>query len=409
MKPGVHQVVASFASGDAIGNEVLGINRVLTAAGFESRIIVETANPELAHLTVDYRDALDDLHDDDLLIHHFSIGSRSSRTAFALPNRMMLVYHNITPPEYFVGVHPWLARQCYHGRRELHACRHRMELAVGDSEYNRVELEALGFPATGVLPIVPDFSHLEATPHSFVLDAFDDDLTNVLFVGRVVPNKRPDQIIRFFSAYQKLFNPDSRLILAGSYVQFEGYLAQLHQLVASLGARNVCFFGQAGNAEVTALYDVADLFLCASEHEGFCVPLVEAFFKRVPVLAYAAAAVPATMDGAGILFDTVDPLDVACLMEAVLSDEELEARILQTQDAALQRHLSHDFRSTLLGYVDGILSAPRKPPVPVAADFWQQYRLAEELEAVREARPSAFHALPPAAEGALTADVGSRA
>lgn len=408
MRPGVHQVVASFASGDAIGNEVLGINRVLRAAGYESRIFVETAASDVAHLATDFRDAIDGLDEDDLLILHFSIGSRSSRTAFALPNRMVLVYHNITPPEYFVGVHPWLARQCYHGRRELWACRNRVELALGDSEYNRIELEGLGFPATGVLPIVPDFSHLAAAPDRFVLDAFDDDLTNVLFVGRVVPNKRPDQIIRFFHAYQTLFNPDSRLILAGSYVQFERYLAQLHHLVATLGTRNVVFYGQAGNAEVTALYDVADLFLCASEHEGFCVPLVEAFYKRVPVMAYAAAAVPSTMDGAGILFDTVDPFEVACLMEAVLSDEALEDRLLAGQDAALERHLTHDFKTMLLGYIERVLAAPRRPPAPVAEDFWQQYRLAEELEEIRYTRPSAFHALPFDRKKPLAADVSHR-
>ena len=119
----------------------------------------------------------------------------------------MLVYHNITPPEYFLGVHPWLVRQCYHGRRELLPYRSRVDLALGDSEFNRRELEALGFSPTAVLPVVPDFSHLDVEPDARVYDAFDDEWTNILFVGRLIPNKRPDQLIRYFHAYQRLCNP----------------------------------------------------------------------------------------------------------------------------------------------------------------------------------------------------------
>ena len=139
---------------------MLGIQRVLRGAGYESEIFVETADPRLEDLTVDYRDLPAASHPDNILIHHFSIGSRASRIAYALPDRMVLVYHNITPPEYFVDVHPLLVQLCFLGRRELGSTRRRCDLALGDSEYNRQELEALGFPRTGVLPVVPDFSHL---------------------------------------------------------------------------------------------------------------------------------------------------------------------------------------------------------------------------------------------------------
>lgn len=407
MKPRVHQVLASLGYGDAIGNHVLGIQRVLHGAGFESDIIVETADPRLEHLTRDYRDLLDDIRPDDLLIHHFSIGSRASRTAFALPCRMMLVYHNITPSSYFVGVHPWLARQCFHGRRELLAYRTRVDLAVGASEFNRRELEALGFPVTSVLPVVPGFSHLDVTPDERVYSSYDDDRTNVLFVGRLIPNKRPDQLVRYFHAYQRLCDPDARLLLAGSYTQFENYRAQLDDLVARLGTRNVHILGQVSNEELTALYDVADLFLCASEHEGFCVPLIEAFYKRVPVVAYAATAVPDTLDGGGLLYESRDPLDIAALMDGVLSDDTVEARLVAAQDAALERLLGHDFAAATLGQVSRALASPRRGAAPVSADFWRQFRLAEELEEIRDSRPSAFHALP--SEAGRMADVGARA
>jgi glycosyltransferase involved in cell wall biosynthesis len=408
-RPRVHQILATLGYGDAIGHEVLGISRALRTAGYESEIIVETADPRLEDLTLDYRDIVGAVTRDDLLIHHFSIGSRASRTAFALPCRMILVYHNITPPEYFIGVHDQLVRQCYHGRRELLPYRSRCDLALGDSDFNRQELAALGFSSTAVLPVVPGFSHLETTPDRRIAAAYDDEWTNVLFVGRLVPNKRPDDLIRFFHAYQTGYNRRSRLILAGAYGGFEGYLAQLHTLITALGVPDVHILGQVTDEELTALYDVADLFLCASEHEGFCVPLIEAFYKRVPVLAYAATAVPATMDGGGVLYESRDPRRVAALMSSLLTDADLEARVLASQDEALDRLLGRDFDRLVVGFVEQVLASPRKPDAPVAYDFWRQFKLADELEEIRQRRPAAFRALPMSPEGAgLIADLGAR-
>ena len=303
----VHQVLTSLGYGDAIGHEVLGIQRVLREAGFTSDIFVETADPQLEPLTRDYRELPEEAGADDLLIHHFSLASKASRTAYALPSRMALIYHNITPPEYLIDVNPFLALRCWEGRRELGAYVARCDLAVGDSEFNRQELEALGFPRTGVLPVVPSFAHLDLEPDRALASRFDDGWTNILFVGRVIPNKRIEDLIRFFHAYRLAFNPRSRLLIVGSYGGFESYLMTVHDLLARLRTPDVHFVGQITNAELAAFYDVADLFLCASEHEGFCVPIIEAFYERVPVIAYAATAVPATMDGAGILYDDKDP------------------------------------------------------------------------------------------------------
>ncbi len=130
-------------------------------------------------------------------------------------------------------------------------------------------------------------------------DQFDDAWTNIVFVGRVIANKKIEDLIRFFDAYQKQFNPRSRLLIVGAHSMFERYLAALHHMVADLRLDHVHFVGHVSDEELVAYYEIADLFLCASEHEGFCVPLVEAFYKQIPVLAYAATAVPSTMDGAG--------------------------------------------------------------------------------------------------------------
>ena len=173
---------------------------------------------------------------------------------------------------------------------------------------------------------------------------FDDGWTNVMFVGRVIPNKRFEDVIRTFHVYRTRHNPRSRLLLVGSYSGFERYLTMLHALVARLGTPDVHFLGHVSNEELSALYDVADLFLCASEHEGFCVPIIEAFYKRVPVIAYASTAVPATMDGAGVLYDEKEPAAVAKLMDAVLTDPAIENAIVAIAGCGARPTAASGFR-----------------------------------------------------------------
>lgn len=409
--PRVHQVLATLGYGDAIGHEVLGIQRVLRGAGYASEIYVETADPRLEDLTLDYRDMVGSVTSDDILIHHFSIGSRASRTAYALPGRMVLVYHNITPPEYFIGVHKDLVKLCFRGRRELTAYIDRCDLALGDSDYNRHELDALGFHSTGVLPVVPDFSHLDTppgTPQASFAARFDDDTINLMFVGRVIPNKKFEDVIRAFHVYRTRLNPRSRLLLVGSYSGFERYLAMLQSLIARLGTPDVHFLGHVSNEELSALYDVADVFLCASEHEGFCVPLVEAFHKRVPVIAYAATAVPATLDGGGVLYDTKDPHQIARLIDAIVDDARIEMAVLASQDDALERLQRRDFAGTLLRFVGDVRRRPARPTPEVAWDFWDQFDQFERLEELRQFRPALYKALPenpqPAVRGSQPAN-----
>lgn len=394
MPPAIHQVLATLGYGDAIGHEVLGIQRVLRAAGYESEIFVESADSRVEDLTLDFRELPDFSHPDNILIHHFSIGSRASRVAYALPDRMVLVYHNITPPQYFLDVHPLLVQLCYAGRRELALYRTRVELALGDSEYNRQELEAAGFAPTGVLPVVPDFSHLAGPANYMEAQVFDDGWVNVMFVGRMIPNKKIEDVIRTFHAYKRWFNPRSRLLLVGSHGGFENYYALLQHMIAQLAATDIHFLGHVANEELTAYYELADAFLCASEHEGFCVPLMEAFRMGVPVLAFAAAAVPATMDGAGILYDQKDPVRIAALINEVVTNSALRARLIDGQDAALDRLAHKDFGGALLGFMDQVQRTPRLPHPPVAFDFWDQVTLADALEEIRLYRPAAFHVIP---------------
>jgi glycosyltransferase involved in cell wall biosynthesis len=149
-----------------------------------------------------------------------------------------------------------------------------------------------------------------------------------------------------------------------------------------LGQRNVVLTGPVPNDELTAFYDTADLFLCASEHEGFCVPLIEAFHKGIPVVAYAAAAVPSTMDGAGVLYETKDPICVAALMDTVLSNPALQDTIAHGQREALHRLRAKDFNRMLLHYVEQALTLPRPAAVPLAREFRSEFER-DKIEARR--------------------------
>ena len=335
----------------------------------------------------------------DILIHHFSIGSRASRVAYALPGKMVIIYHNITPPQYFLGVHPLLVHLCYLGTPRADRVSHsavRSRSATPSSTARNWKRRASRTPTCCRSCRVSRIWNRRRT--RLIAGAFDDEWTNILFVGRVIPNKKIDDLVRFFHAYKTRHNPHSRLLIVGSQGGFESYYAMVQGLIAKLGTPDIYFAGHVTNEELTAFYDIGDLFLCASEHEGFCVPLIEAFYKRIPVLAYAATAVPSTMDGGGVLYEDKNPARVAALMDAIVSDEGIQEAIIAAQDAALERLLAKDFDGTLLKFVDRVMAMPPVDAPPVAFDFWHQFDLVDRLDEIRQFRPAAYRALPKSPE-----------
>jgi glycosyltransferase involved in cell wall biosynthesis len=165
-------------------------------------------------------------------------------------------------------------------------------------------------------------------------------------------------------------------------------------MVSELGDKDMHFLCHVAKEELVAFYEIADVFLCASEHEGFCVPLIESFYMGVPVIAYAATAVPATMDGGGMLITDKEPMQVAALIDRLVTDHALQERVIRGQDAALARLVAKDFGGMLLRFVDDVNRMPRMPHPPVSRDFWDQVRRAQELQELRKSRPAAFQVLP---------------
>ena len=356
----VHQLLAALAYGDAISNEALAIQRHLRAAGFESDIFAEHVHPRMAHLARPLTDYGEVSSPETVCLFHFSIGSAAARLIHGAPDRLVSIYHNITPAEWFVDFHPHLAGLCYHGRRELAAFAARTELALGDSEYNRRELEAAGYQRTGVLPIVLDLASYRAPASPVVRRLYDDGRTNIVFVGRIIPNKKIDDLIRVFAVYQKVFDRNSRLLLVGDHRGHEKYYDRLQELARARNAEEVVFTGQVDDDDLRACYASADLFLCLSEHEGFCVPLLEAMAFGVPVIAYDTGAVRETLRGGGVLLRDKAPADVAALAHRVLTDAALRARVLETQERAMAEVRAIDFGALLLERLAPVLqsSAP---------------------------------------------------
>ena len=351
----IHQMLASVSYGDAISDYALELQKILRKRGYKSDIFVELFESRMADKIRRFEEYIPLSSPDSLLLFHFSIASQTSKLAYHLPDKKILIYHNITPSQYFADFHPHLAGQCYHGRRELKAFAGRCKMALGDSEFNRQELEELGFHSTGILPIYINFKKFEIEPNPIVKKLYDNDRATFIFVGRMIPNKRIEDILRVFHLYKKYINKYSQLILVGEYRGFERYYYSLQDLMCVLNLTDVHFTGHVDIDELVAYYQLADIFICMSEHEGFCVPVLESYYFQVPVIAYASSAVPTTMRDGGILINKKDPAPIAEMAHLLIADANFRQQIIQRQNKALKEYRNIDTETLIMGYINKVL------------------------------------------------------
>ncbi|MBN2370194.1 MAG: glycosyltransferase family 4 protein [Vicinamibacteria bacterium] len=344
----VHQLLAALSYGDAISDEALTIRGHLREAGLASDIFAEGVHPRMSGEARPLWEYPGRSSAGTVCLFHFSIGSAAGPMIFHAPDRLVIIYHNITPAHWFLGFHPHLAGLCHNGRRELDAFAGRAELALGDSEFNRRELDAAGFRRTGVLPIVLDVQRYRQPPAPLIRRFYRDGRRNVLFVGRIIPNKRIDDLIRVFAVYQRYIEPRSRLLLVGDHRGHERYFDRLREMAQALRLDEIVFTGHVDQSDLLAYYSVADAFLCLSEHEGYCVPLVEAMLLDVPVIAYDAGAVAETLRGGGVLLREKRPETVAELLHRLIDDAALRSAVLATQRNAVSRITETDFGALVL-------------------------------------------------------------
>lgn len=344
----IHQILPTISPGDAIGNEVQEIKRVLNEWGYKSEIYAQNIHPKInAKKYTEYKKVSSK---ENILIFHFSIGSEVSEFVKKLPDKKIMIYHNITPPEYFCGVNETLVNLLGNGKKELRSLVDHIDLAVGVSEYNRLELQEMGFKNTDVLPIIINF-HEYSSPNKKLLSKYDDDFVNFLFVGRVTPHKRQEDIIKVFY-YYKLINPKSRLFLAGSYEGCEIYSDYLKKLIQDLNLKDVHLLGKISFNDLISYYKLADIFICMSEHEGFCVPILESMYFEVPIIAYKSTAIPFTLEDTGILVKEKNYCEIAEMVNVLIEDEELRSTLVKKQKDRLENFK----REKIISQLESILS-----------------------------------------------------
>ena len=328
----VNQWVPAAHRGDAIGDSARRMRDLLRTMGHEA---------ELYALTID-----DDLREDvrpfadptsmagDLTIFHFALPSPMTDAFGRLRGGRILQYHNVTPAAFFAPYDPGLFRLASLARTQLATLVGRVDLALGVSEYNRRELEALGFAPTGVLPLAVDLSRVtRRVSRPALKKILDHELVNFLFVGRIAPNKKIEDHIKLAEHYKRYVDAFYRFIFVGRCDAVPRYYSTIRALMAELRLLNerFVFTGPVPDEELAVYYQHAAVYVSLSEHEGFCAPLVEAMAADVPILAYSTAAVPETLGGAGIQFAPKDLEYAAELLGCLAFDDDLRARVIAGQ------------------------------------------------------------------------------
>ncbi|HET7699593.1 MAG TPA: glycosyltransferase [Candidatus Limnocylindria bacterium] len=343
-----HQFHPVLAYGDAVSNDCFELQRLFWAAGVRSDLFAWEAKPEVRALVSDWRD-LERLPKDALLLIHHSMGNDVLSEVARLPQRKAVVYHNITPGRYFEGLNEHARRYSDLGREQLRELAGVAEFGFADSEFNRQELEAAGLAKTAVVPILHDWEAFDVTPDPAVTRMLADERTAILVVGQILPQKAIHDVIAGFARYKRS-DPGARLYLVGSTAMSASYLDRLTRQVEEAGlTEDVTFAGSVSIEKLVAYYRGATALLTLSNHEGFCVPLIEAMRSRLPIVANAAAAIPETLGDAGILLEDKSPQAVAGALERVVRDQDLRADLIERGERRLGDFSRERVRERLKG------------------------------------------------------------
>lgn len=352
------QLLPTVAYGDAVSNDALAMRGIIRSMGYPSEIYADIliGSNIKDYGILNFNDLL--LSPNDILIYHLSIGSRLNYLIEKFHCKKIMVYHNITPSSYFLGYDPNTFSITKKGVAEAIHLNNKFDYCLADSEFNKQDLLNYGYKCNiDVLPVIVPFSDYDKKPSKKILRKYADHMTNILFVGRGAPNKKIENVIATFSQYYKNYNSQSRLFIVGHWNGMGKYKAQLDDYVCKLGMHNVVFTGHVGFEDLLSYYKLADVFVCMSEHEGFCVPLVEAMHFDIPIVARAHAAVPYTLGGSGILLNEYSPLLAAGAIDLLVNNSTLRKNIIAGQRERLRDFsypvLKAKFESYLNNFIRG--------------------------------------------------------
>jgi glycosyltransferase involved in cell wall biosynthesis len=354
----INQWVPAAHKGDAIGDSARRVRDMLRASGHTSDLFALTVDDVLRGEVRPFADPA--ARRGDVTILHFALPSPMTQAFASLEGRRVLQYHNITPAAFFAPYDAGLFRLAALGRQELRTLVGRVDLALGDSDFNRRELEEMGFAPTAVMPIAIDTGRITRAPRRPALEKIlGDGLINILFVGRIVPNKRIEDHIRLAEMYKRYVDSYYRFIFVGRHDGLPRYYAQVRALITEFQMLpdRFWFTGPVPDEDLAAFYRWADVYVSLSEHEGFCVPLLEAMAADVPVLAYAAGAVPETMGGAGVLFAPKDLEFAAEMIGTLVYDRPVREKVIEGQRRRLEDFAPARIERRLMDIVSGFVGS----------------------------------------------------
>lgn len=336
----IHQFHPTVSYGDATSNQILSLQVLLRRLGYHSETFCEQVPIHFDGRTRQITQYGRYSSPENVLLLHFSLGYSTAVLDWLgrVPDRKVLIYHNITPHTYFAGINEVYREAAQVGREQLTHLSVLTEAGWGVSTFNCQELAERGWTRLGTLPIIFDPRRYAVPPDRTEIERWRHGI-NVLFVGRISPNKRFEDLILVFYHLKRFVRPDARLLLVGSAHGMEPYLEFLQALVKRLGLSDVIFTGHVSTAQLVAYYQSARVYLSMSEHEGFGVPLLESMHFGVPIVAYSAAAVPEALGGSGMLVKDKDYPAIAELIGLLVEDENLRTQIVARQRERLQHFL----------------------------------------------------------------------
>ncbi len=355
--PRIDQFVAGFSVGDATSNAVLLMRDRLRALGFSSTVYAPSAYVMPAIRSECRSLEAYDGKPHDIVLHHFGLWSDVTDFFLRVPARKVLVYHNITPADYFRGYDDTVADQLANSAGQLPRVLAACEAIWADSPFNADEIQSLSDKPVQVfaLPYAPAINETE--PDERTLRRLQGPVTTLLSVGRMAPNKRLEELIEAFAIYRRTYDPFSRLVFVGSDRSAPRYVTRLRLLAHEWNVPNVAFEGFVWPEALRAYYRAADLYLSASDHEGYCLPLLEAMCEEVPVIAKRTGGTPFAMNDAGVLYEHLSATELAALMARVLNDPALGNAVRASQQRRvreiMERDLTAELSALLAPLIDG--------------------------------------------------------
>lgn len=338
------QLVSSLNYGDAVGNDVVALDHLFKSLGYETKIYTQSISPKVEKGIADIYTNMPVLKSDDIIIYHMATGSEVMKKIIMNQKcKKIMRYHNITPPKFFTKYDTGAAAATAAGLKEVEEMKSLFNCCWAVSEFNKKDLLTMGYKCPiDVLPVIIPLSDYDKKPNEMILDKYGNDgWVNFLFVGRVVPNKKQEDIIRIFAYYKRRINPKCRLFIVGNYDGTKNYYDDLSKYIRILQVNDIIFTGHTPFDYILAYYKLADIFLCMSEHEGFCVPLVEAMKFKVPIVAYNSCAIPSTLGNAGVLVNSKNSVVIAKIIEQILANHSLKDKIIKRQTERLN-YFSYD-------------------------------------------------------------------